>query len=111
MKRIVSGAVASILLISSVGAGPGAGRPSRPSGTQPWIAPEPSPSIVLVPDYGLVPDPALVGSTRVSFDRCLIPVDGSAFDMRFAVRFPQLAPRMIVTPRVRGLPAGSRPSR
>jgi hypothetical protein len=45
----------------------------------------------------------------VSVDRCLITVDGTAFDAHFVVRRAEIDSPMIVTPRVTGLPAGSWP--
>jgi hypothetical protein len=45
----------------------------------------------------------------VSVDRCLITVDGAAFDAHFVVQRAAIDPSMIVKPRVTGLPAGSWP--
>jgi hypothetical protein len=74
-----------------------------PPGLQPGI--DPTPDLPAVPDPGFQ---AHVFAAR-SFDRCLIVVDPARFDSHFVVRLPDIGTRMIVAPRVAGLPAGSWP--
>ncbi len=153
MKRVLSGAVAVVLMVSSSVAGPEEDRSPRatedpPSvekrlgaleakvrahqetldrlarmqgpylfaapDSQPWTAARPFSDSVPGTDnvyHGLVPDPATAANARRRFDRCLITVDGATFDPHFAVKLPELDSRMVVAPRVQGLPAGSWPYR
>jgi hypothetical protein len=127
MKRILSGAVAVVLVVSSSGAGPSPEevRAVRAAGYRmareqpqppfpvvppppgpapvPWAAPSPFPWVIPGPDRGsaaFAPGP---------YDRCLITVDSSAIDSHFVVPAPDIDARMVVAPRVTGLPAGSWP--
>jgi hypothetical protein len=79
-----------------------------PPGPQPWI--EPAPYFLVTPNAGPLFDPerALGGTWPTSYDRCLIMVDPAAYDPHFVVRVPHVGARMIVAPRVVGLPLNAR---
>jgi hypothetical protein len=66
-----------------------------------WTAPTPFPS------NALVPDPATAAFPSGPLDACLVTVDGAAIDPHFVVMARHGNPRMIVAPRVTGLPFGS----
>jgi hypothetical protein len=125
MKPILSVAAAVVLVVSSLGAGPEEARAVRAVGYRmaraqpqppfpvvppqpppgPWVAPTPFPWVIPVPD----PGSAAYALPPGAYDRCLIPVDSSAIDSHFVVNRPEIDSRMIVAPRVTGLPAGSWP--
>jgi hypothetical protein len=150
MNRLLSGLVATVLIVSTSGASPGEDRAARPAEAraaaqerleelkakvraqreapgrlgrrrgpvlvvppdpQDWAMPTPYPWVMPVPEGVPFPDPAWAGSAPATFDRCLVVVDPSAFDPRFATRRPEVDSRMVVAPKVRGLPAGSWPGR
>jgi hypothetical protein len=80
-----------------------------PPGFQPWSAPTPDSPVTPSFEIDVVPDPGHAAIRAARFDRCLITVDGAAFDAHFRVKMPEVHSRMVIAPRVKGLPAGSWP--